>query len=181
MRRSLRPLLASVEPGLKVLAEGVLGPDSEIDLLASDGEQRVVVVLVGDSGDDLEFLTRGLALAEWCRQRVPDWRQLARDLSISSKAPGRLVLLCPDFHPETLLAAASLEPDRVRLGRIRAVAGEHGSSLLLEPVALRRSPLGPNARAGNAPDASTEDAPVFRSGLREEDLGLTREEKRGLG
>ena len=173
-RRALRDRLTELEPGLEVLAEGVLGESSEIDLLARDARGAVVVVLMGASGEDLALLARGLAQAEWARRRVRDWLQLAPEIGLSTEAEARALLLCPGFQPETLLAAASLPPGRVELvqTRFESQADRLGPRLERIPVAL-----GGPRRPGGADIA--EPAP-FRSGLRDEDLLLTADERREL-
>jgi hypothetical protein len=153
-----------------VLAEGVLGEASEIDLLARDSQGRVAVVLVGSSGADLELLARGLAQAEWARRRIRDWLQFAPELNVDPEKDVRVLLLCPAFQPETLLAAASLDRDRIELVRVHWGAG--GSRLSLERVAI---PHGRDCRG----QGEVVPAP-FRSDLRDEDLLLTPEERRSL-
>ena len=62
LRAQLRARLPALCGPLRILAEETLGAEAPIDLLGVTPEGRLVVVLVGDAGRDLELV--GLALAQ---------------------------------------------------------------------------------------------------------------------
>ena len=169
--RQLRLRLAELGPGLRLLAEGVLGAESRIDFVACEPDGQVVLVLVGDDGDDLALLARGLAQKAWAEARLRDWLQLAPELGIRPEAGVRLWLLCPGFDPQTRTAALALGAGGPQLAIYRCVRDGASIETLLEP--LRQPEAGPlrPERAAPATDG-------FRTGLREADLGLTPEERR---
>jgi hypothetical protein len=63
--RQLRLRIGALAPGLRLLAEGLLGAGSRIDFVASEPDGQVVLVMVGEEGDDLALLARGLAQKTW--------------------------------------------------------------------------------------------------------------------
>ena len=170
MRAALRAPHA-FDPPLRVLAEGVLGADSPIDLVAVDPRGRIVLVLIAEGPDDAGLLTRGLAQRAWVEPRLRDWLQLGPELEISASAPVVAALLSPTFAPETRAAADVLGADVVELWSCRCVRNGSGVAVLLEPLTAR------GGRTPEAPGASPSPA-AFRSGLSEEDLGLAPEEIR---
>jgi len=103
-RRELLDLLGArlgnMVPGWQTLAEDLLGSDATIDLLGSDSSGRTVAVLIGEAGEDLELIGRGLAQRAWIVPRVRDWLQLAPSLPLRPEAGVLAVLLCPSFRPE---------------------------------------------------------------------------------
>ncbi len=157
----------SFEPPLRVLAENVLGADSTIDLVTVDPRGRIVLVLIAEPGDDSNLLTRGLAQRAWVKPRLRDWLQLGANLQVSASAPVVARLLAPGFSPETRAAAEAVGPEVVELWVCRSVRNGAELGVLLEPLA---NP----ARAGTESSAVAD----FRSGLSEDDLGLTPEEIR---
>ena len=161
--RQLRLRLGDAAPGLRLVAEGLLGADSPIDFVGIDAEGRAVIVLVGDPGGDLELVTRGLAQKAWVGPRLRDWLQLAPHLGVRPEIGVRLLLLCPGFRTESRAAAASLAPDAPELILYRCVRNGAGIDALLEP--LHHAPAAPAA------------AP-FRTGLTDADLGISPEEQR---
>ena len=160
------------EPPLRILAEDVLGADSRIDLVAADPSGHVVLVLIGDEGEDGALLTRGLAQRAWVRPRLADWLKLGPQLEIQAQAPVQVVLLCPSFSPETRVAAEDLGAGALQLYTCRNIRHAGGAIALVERI----SPL--PARVANLPIGEPEPPPAarFRSGLSEEDLGLSAEE-----
>ncbi len=192
IREALRRPYA-FEPPLRILAEDVLGADSPIDQVAVDAAGRIVLVLVGETGEDGALLTRGLAQRGWVAPRLRDWLQLGPRLEISASAPVVARLLCPAFSPETRAAAEAIGSDVVELFACRAVHdGGDSAVVLLEPLSAPASPANPPrpdphtpaappegdepAESASAPAASSRPTGRFRSGLREEDLGLSGEE-----
>ncbi len=169
--RQLRLRIGDLAPGLRLLAEGLLGAGSRIDFVASEPDGQVVLVLVGEEGDDLALLARGLAQKAWVEARLGDWLQLAPELGIRPEAGARLWLLSPSFDPQTREAALALGAEAPQLVVYRGVQDGAGVETLLEPL---QEPVA-------APPQPTPGAPApggFRTGLRDADLGLTPEERR---
>jgi hypothetical protein len=171
LRNALRRAQA-FDPPLRILAEDVLGADAPIDFIAVDPDGRVVLVLIGEDGEDQELLTQALAQRAWVRPRIRDWLQLAPNLELSASAPVAVSLLCPSFSSSTQAAAADLGPDVLDLSTLRCVRNGAEATVLLE----RLSPPGPSDRRRAAVDPPAEGGPRFRSGLTAEDLQLTPEE-----
>jgi hypothetical protein len=161
-------------PALRVFAEDLLGADGTIDLVGVDEAGRVVVVLIGDEGQDRETVTRALAQRAWVRPRLSDWLQLAPSLPFAADAPVVALLLCPSFSSETVAAAADLGPDRIELASLRCVRNGANATVLVDRLTAAGDPreTGSAPRPPSGGDRSTR----FRSGLSEADLGLTPEE-----
>ena len=98
--RQLRLRLGDAAPGLRLLAEGLLGADSPIDFVGIDAEGRAVIILVGDPGGDLELVTRGLAQKAWVGPRLRDWLQLAPKLGVRPELGVRLLHALRRLHGE---------------------------------------------------------------------------------
>lgn len=172
--RDLRARLDGAAPGLRVVAEGVLGEGFPIDFVALEPDGRVALVLVGDAGEDLELVARGLAQRAWLEPRLRDWLQLAPQLGLRPEAGVRLVLLCPDFGPESRAAARALGDAAPLLATYRCVRNGGSVEPLVEalpaPAGLPEAPGRPPAPGG---------APVaFRSGLSDAELDLSPDERR---
>jgi len=172
LRRSLRSRIADLDPSLRVIAEDVLGETSTIDLLAVDRKGGVVVLLIGDEGQDLELIARALALCAWVRPRVRDWLQLAPDLGLNPNAGVRALICCPAFQAETITTAGSLRPAVLKLARYQWVRNAGSETVLLEALPLPGATPVSEREAG----LPLEPAP-FRTGLTEDDLDLSAEER----
>ncbi|MGE4605999.1 MAG: hypothetical protein AAEJ52_04585 [Myxococcota bacterium] len=168
----LRPRLGELVPGLRVIAESLLGADSKIDFVAIEPSGRVVLILVGESGEDLQLVGRALAQRAWVEPRVRDWIQLAPSIAARPVAGVRVLLLCPDFCAQTEAAVASLGNDVVSLARFRCLRNGADLHLLFEGT--------PGAPAAPADPPEMSALPPFRTGLTDEDLGLTDEERDSL-
>ena len=168
LRRQLRGALGRLGRPLRVLAEDIAGLESPIDLVAVDPRGRVVLVLVGEEGEDLELVANGLAQRAWLEPRLGDWRKLAPELEIRPDQGVGLLLVAPGFGPRALTAAAA-DAQGIALARSRFVetARREPPRLLLETL----RPVGANGGA-DRPGASA----GFRTGLSDEDLGLTPDE-----
>ncbi len=171
LRRALRSRLAAIGGPLQILAEGLLGEeDGPIDWIAVEPSGRLWVVLVdgGDgAGGDQRLLVRGLAQRAWVRSRLPDWRQLARELPATRDTPPLLVLLAPEFSRLARVAAREADRDGIRLGRYRWQPGARGSAeLRLEQVA----PLDGRERSVASYPPSRPIASMFHSGLTDRDF-----------
>ncbi len=171
LRNALRRAQA-FDPPLRILAEDILGADAAIDFIGVDPGGRVVLVLIGEDGEDRELLTQALAQRAWVRPRIRDWLQLAPNLELSASAPVVVSLLCSSFSGDTLAAAADLGPEVLDLSTLRCVQNGSEATVLLE----RLSPRGgsPARPASVAPPPTGGSG--FRSGLTAEDLQLTPEE-----
>ena len=167
----LRPLLGGLVPSLQLVAEGVLGADATIDFVGVEPSGRVVLVLVGNDGDDLELVGRALAQRAWVEPRIRDWIQLAPNLGMRPGAGVRTVLLCPSFRAETAAAAISVGTEVVSLARYHCFRRGTEFEMLLEPLS------GNTHQQATAPTPETATLPSFRTGLTDEDLGLTANER----
>jgi hypothetical protein len=166
----LRARLDEVVPSLQLIAEGVLGADSNIDFVGVEPTGRAVLILVGEDGDDLELIGRAIAQRAWVEPRIRDWVQLAPNLGLRPGAGTRAVLLCASFGDQTKAAAAALGSEAVSLVRYHYLQNRGNPEILIEPIA-RAAPHAPTPRRAD----SSATAP-FRTGLSHEDLGLTAEE-----
>ena len=190
--RGLRLRLRDVIPGWQPVAESLLGAESRIDFVGLEPNGRVVVVLVGEAGEDLELISRGLAQVEWVKARLEDWLQLAPELPIKLQAGVRAQLLCPTFRPQARAAARALGTARVGLATYRWVESGSKSQPLLEilledeetplddeePTGIRE--VEPSGTSRPPPQesklAEKDELPAFRSKLDDGDLGLTPDE-----
>ena len=169
LRNDVKRQLGQLDPGLRVIAEDVMGLASAIDLVAVDGRGEVVILMLALEGeDDAALLTRTLAQRAWVAGRVRDWAKLAPELEIARDARVRAILLAPAFGAETRAAASSFRAGTLELVRYVSLRVGGTRGLLLEPVGAghsgRRSAPQPARRPG-AP------LPVFRSNLTDDDLG----------
>ena len=162
--------MSEIVPTLRVVAEGVLGADSNIDFVGIDPTGRVVLVFIGEEGGDLELVGRAIAQRAWVEPRIRDWLQLAPNLGLRPGAGTRAVLLCPSFRYETEAAAAALGDQALSLVRYRYLQNGGNLEILIEPIGRDF------ARGSTAPRPDHPGAPPFRTGLSHEDLGLTAEE-----
>jgi hypothetical protein len=166
----LRARLSEIVPSLRLIAESVLGADSNIDFVGVEPTGRVVLILVGEEGDDLELIGRAVAQRAWVEPRIRDWIQLAPNLGMRPGAGVRAVLLCPSFRHETETAAAALGDQAVSLVRYRCLQNGGNLEILTEPITREV------ARGSTPPKPDRSGLPAFRTGLSHEDLGLTAEE-----
>ena len=173
--RQLSVRLDELIPGARVLAERILGAESRIDLVVLEPTGRVALVLVGADGEDLELVGRGLAQRAWVQARLGDWLQLAPHLGVRPEAGVKIWGICPSIRPEAVAAAAELGPDAFGMAVYRCV--HNGSSMEILVEALSG---GPPPRAVPPPPSTVHpiEAPAFRTGLADADLGLTTEEIR---
>jgi hypothetical protein len=174
--------LADLDPTLRVVARDLLAAETSIDFVAVDSAGRAVLVAVGERGGELALVARGLAQRAWVEPRLGDWLQLAPNLGIRPEAGVRVVLLAPEYGPDARAAAAATGPGAVELATYRCVRNGAWLGALVEwldapPAARRpmaRHPAGP---AGAPPPTGAPPGPArFRTGLREEDLGLGADE-----
>lgn len=168
----IRGRLGDLVPGLQLAAEGILGADAPIDFVAVEPDGCTLLVLVGEEGNDLELLARGLAQRAWVEARLGDWLQLAPGLGVRPEIGARVLLLCPSFQSATQTAARALGGRAVALACYRCVRNGRSALEVLLESAERDGPQGPaDVRTPAAPSS-------FRTGLSDADLGLTVEEQR---
>jgi hypothetical protein len=172
--RRLRRHVGVLDPSLHILAEEILGEGSVIDLVTVDSSGQVVLVMLGESGQDMALLTRALAQRAWVRARIRDWLKLAPGLDLRPDAGVRAILLCPTFHQETRAAAADLGREVVELATYRCLQGEGQTSLWVEVLE------NPSSTPVSSRDEPPSHTTSFRSGLTEEDFNLSLEEIREL-
>jgi hypothetical protein len=170
----LRSCLGHAVPGVRVLAENLLGIETTIDFVALEPTGRVVLILVGVPGEDLELVGRGLAQRAWVAARLGDWIQLAPNLGIQPGAEVRVLLLCSAFGPESRAAVQAIGREVMAPLIYRCVENGTGFEVLLEHVSADEPAT--EALAPRAGRDRTAVAP-FRTGLTDADLGLTPEER----
>jgi hypothetical protein len=171
--RQLSARLGELIPGVRVLAECILGAGSPIDLVAVEPSGRVALVMVGADGEDLELVGRGLAQRAWVQPRLGDWLQLAPHLGVRPEAGVKIWVICPTIRPEALAAAAQLGPDAFGMAVYRCVHNGSSPETLVEVLS---GGLPPRAEPPAPSTAHPIEAPAFRTGLTDADLGLTAEE-----
>ncbi len=168
--RQLRPRIDEIAPGLRVVAQGLLGAESRVDFVGVEASGRVVLVIVGTAEDDLALVARALAQRAWVEARLRDWLQLAPGLGVRPEAGVRVWLLAPRFRTESMAAAQAA--GGIALATYRCVRnGGVGADALVEALA--------EAAETESPAAASERAPApFRTGLNDAELGLTAAERR---
>lgn len=171
--RQIAGRLGALVPGSRLLAEQVLGAESRIDFVTLDPTGRVVLVLMGEEGEDLELVGRGLAQRAWVEARLGDWLQFAPDLGVRPEARVKVLLVCPSLRPETLAAAGQLDPETLELALYRCVRDRARVETLVEAVRPT-----PRELAVPFEEPAPFPVPSFRTGLTDADLGLSPEERR---
>ena len=162
---------------MRIVAESILAEDGYVDFVGIEPDGRVTLVLVGEAGEDLELVARGLAQRAWVERRLGDWLQLAPDLGARPEAGIRVLLLCPAFGSQSQGAAAARGPDAPELGIYRCFRNGAAIQILVESLGSHsREPQRPHAVQAEPPAAP----PVFRTGLTDSDLGLSRDERTEL-
>jgi hypothetical protein len=173
LRRAIRGRLSELGLSLRIIAEGLLGADGRIDLVALDPQGGVVLALLADDGLDLELVGRALAQRAWVEARLRDWLQLSPRLGIDPEAPVRVLLLAPSFGAPARAAGRALGAALVDLVAYRCVQNGGAVAVLLEPIRDR-------APGGRGLGESDRLLSTFRSGLGDADLSLTPEERSDL-
>jgi hypothetical protein len=180
--RELRARIGELVPGGRVLAEDLLGLESRIDLLAAEPSGRAVLVLVAGEADGLALVGRALAQRSWVQARIPDWLQLAPELGLRAEAGVRALLVGPAFCAETRAAARALGDEAVGLACGVWIREGARMALLLRPgEAPPGRPAGARRAPAPAPRPAGPSGPVFRTGLSDADLELSRAELEELG
>jgi len=181
LQAQMRAEVEHLDPAWRVIAEGVLGLEDRIDLLAIDGRGRIVVTLLGLAGeDDRMLLTRLIAQRAWVMARTGDWAQLAPELELDPEAPVRGVLMAPDFCAQTRASVAQLEELGLELIRYSSLRSRGRPQLVLSPVDIPHPGFSKKETLSPRPGRPKPSGSVFRSGLSEEDLGLANPDVRAL-
>jgi hypothetical protein len=173
--RQLEGCLDELIPGARLVAQRLLGAESRIDLVALEPTGRVALVMVGEDGEDLELVGRGLAQRAWVRERLGDWIQLAPELGVRPEADVKVWLVCPSIRPEVRAAVTQLGPDAFGMAVYHCVRNGATTETLVE--ALGGMPAPRQAAAPPARPVDPIEVPVFRTGLTDADLGLTPDER----
>ena len=164
-RGALRKALERLDPTLRIVAEDVLALESRIDLVAVDGQRRIVAIVLAEVGEDGHAVTRALAHRDWLAQHLPDWLQISPGLGADISAGARALVVASSFLPETLAAVGSLPAGWVELLRTTERDLPRGRA---EGPSVARSQGRHESRA----------TMVFRSGLSTEDLQVSEEESK---
>lgn len=186
LRRAIRHRLRHFDPTLRVVAEGFLAEQSEIDLLAVGNEGDLVSIRIGHQGGDAVLLTQSLSDLTWLRPRREHLLKLSPGLGLEPSAEPRGILVSPDFAPETCSAAENLPTRTIQRLSYRCLRLQGQLSVLLtdeahprraEPpvAAAPHAESPPRAAHAEAPGAARLTAPPspssFRTGLSDADLG----------
>ncbi len=170
LRSEIRARLPALCGPVRILAEGALGAEAPIDLLAVTPEGRLVLVLVGEADRDLELVGLALAQRAWIERRRRDLAQLVPGVR-ADLAP-RVVLLATQLRFATRLALESLAElagmDLV-CAQVLRPAGSAAVELVLEPSASAAEPA-------DASEPPATPRSRFRSRLTDADLGLGSDE-----
>jgi hypothetical protein len=168
--RQIRPRIDELIPGLRIVAEGLLGAEARVDFVGVEASGRVVLVIVGTDEQDLALIGRALAQRAWVEARLRDWLQLSPGLGVRPESGVRVWLLAPRFGSESLAAARAA--GGIALGSYRCVRGGGGAGdTLVESLA---EPSEPETRTSGPARAPAQ----FRTGLNDAELGLSTAERR---
>ena len=176
LMRCLRTRLEDLGLSLRVIAEGMLGADSPIDFVTVDPSGRVQLVLVSTRGEDLALVGHALAQRAWVTPRLRDWLKLSPELGIRPERGVGVVLLAPSFGSGVIAAAQALEPESAALATYRCVRNGGAVEVLLDTPAFAPAPRPKSP----PPRAVSHDPTRFRTGLTDDDLGVSPEEERDL-
>ena len=195
LRRAIRHGLRTLEPSIRIVAEGFLGETSAIDLLGVGAEGEMISVRIGCDEDDRALLTRSLSDLAWLRPRLADFLKLAPGLGLEPSAEPRALIVCPEFSREIMSAIDVFPTGAIRLLRYRCLTRQRQLSVMLDPVApvehageedrettgsIPPEPCGTRLQPDDPPPSAAPgprltDPPAsstFRTGLTEADLQL---------
>ncbi|HEB91076.1 MAG TPA: hypothetical protein ENI85_15990 [Deltaproteobacteria bacterium] len=193
LRRAIRHGLRTLEPSIRIVAEGFLAEASAIDLLGVGAEGEMVSLRIGRDEDDRALLTRSLSDLAWLRPRLADFLKLAPGLGLEPSTEPRALIVCPEFSREIMSAIDVFPAGAIQLLRYRCLTRQGQLSVMLDPVApvehaeegdreatgsIPPEPCGMNPRPDDpapSPRPRLTDPPAtstFRTGLTEADLQL---------
>ena len=131
---TLRECQGALETNLRTIDAGVpCRPDGEIDLLAVDVANRLVVIDVEIAPSD-DLLLRGVADVDWLVRHPPLLRHIYSASAIDFSREPRLVFVAPGFSSRFISAVRSLAGPDITCFRYRSVKISTGTGILFEQV-----------------------------------------------
>ena len=118
------------------------------------------------------FLAAGLAQRAWVEARLSDWLQLAPGLGVRPELRPRLLLVARELPRSLCTAAREADAEGIRLARFAPDAEA--------PAGFRLERVEPPPRPRRTRTAAPAPASRFRTGLGEDDLDLSGEERSSL-
>jgi len=135
LRVTLRECQGALETNLRTIDACIpCRPDGEIDLLAVDTANRLVVIDVEIAPHDDLFL-RGVAGVDWLVRHLPLLRHYYSAWAIDFSRQPRLVFVAPSFSSLLINAAHSVAGPEIACFRYRSVKIAAGTGIFFEQVA----------------------------------------------
>jgi len=134
LRVTLRECQGALETNLRTIDACIpCRPDGEIDLLAVDTANRLVVIDVEIAPHDDLFL-RGVAGVDWLVRHLPLLRHYYSAWAIDFSRQPRLVFVAPSFSSLLINAAYSVAGPEIACFRYRSVKIAAGTGIFFEQV-----------------------------------------------
>jgi hypothetical protein len=134
LRVTLRECQGALETNLRTIDACIpCRPDGEIDLLAVDTANRLVVIDVEIAPHDDLFL-RGVAGVDWLVRHLPMLRHFYSAWAIDFSRQPRLVFVAPSFSELLINAAHSVAGPEIACFRYRSVKIAAGTGIFFEQV-----------------------------------------------
>ena len=134
LRVTLRECQGALETNLRTIDACIpCRPDGEIDLLAVDTANRLVVIDVEIAQHDDLFL-RGVAGVDWLVRHLPMLRHYYSAWTIDFSRQPRLVFVAPSFSSLLINAAHSVAGPEIACFRYRSVKIAAGTGIFFEQV-----------------------------------------------
>lgn len=134
LRVTLRECQGALETNLRTIDSCIpCRPDGEIDLLAVDTANRLVVIDVEIAPHDDLFL-RGVAGVDWLVRHLSMLRHYYSAWSIDFSRQPRLVFVAPSFSSLLINAAHSVAGPEIACFRYRSVKIAAGTGIFFEQV-----------------------------------------------
>ena len=131
---TLRECQGALETNLRTIDACIpCRPDGEIDLLAVDTANRLVVIDVEIAPHDDLFL-RGVAGVDWLVRHLPMLRHFYSAWAIDFSRQPRLVFVAPSFSELLINAAYSVAGPEIACFRYRSVKIAAGTGIFFEQV-----------------------------------------------
>jgi hypothetical protein len=135
LRVTLRECQGALETNLRTIDACIpCRPDGEIDLLAVDTANRLVVIDVEIAPHDDLFL-RGVAGVDWLVRHLPMLRHYYSAWTIDFSRQPRLMFVAPSFSSLLINAAHSVAGPEIACFRYRSVKIAAGTGIFFEQVA----------------------------------------------
>ncbi|MFK7898419.1 MAG: hypothetical protein AB8G23_21480 [Myxococcota bacterium] len=174
LRRAVRHRLRQFESTIRVVAEGFLAEQSEIDLLAVGAEGELISVRIGRASDAPLVLTRALSDLSWLRARREHLLKLAPGLGLEPSAEPRALLLCPGFSAETMSAAENLPARTISCLSYRCLRVQGQLNVLLAEIGASERDAEPSSREAGGRSLSGLPEPISASRIAPEQDGSSR-------